>query len=508
MDRIYSRWLVSSIACCAPLLEHDEKRSESRERTMKICHDQPQLIKPPNVNAYDGQAHDTSSHPYPQLIVGSQPLASRASSRTSFSVRRPKTTESRRPTISAPSDFRQVEKFSTTRDNGGFRPLELSIYLPENKLSPLPTFSEESNKPLGLEYPQQVLFRSRTDSLLSITSTFRIPRKPVPSLSGSRPHSFDMLSMSSRPSVDLADNTLRTRPSLPDSLGTRELIDKLEVRLPKTPTPLLIRSQTEPIHILQRRETMQLKSVPTPSNERHDGESRLYRIETIMEERPIGAESESSDISVPPPVPSKTQPSRISQKYFGITEAVSPMRIPVRSATFSDIRSIFHRATPADSSKQLPPTPSSPIVEELDIRPSESNLDVAPPAVPPKSTSRRSRVSQWFFPVPTTDAITSTTQEDFDTCSGLESSSRTSTTTNSSGALIEEDTVSALTITPASSPSRSSATRPGSYHERGQVGGVVRKRDPLPPYQACPAYEEVDPHPKGFSSNPVAVVAC
>src|SRR2546421_565666 len=50
---------------------------------------------------------------------------------------------SRRPRISGPSDFRHVDAFTTSapRQTTRFRPLELSIYLPQNQLSPLPVFT-------------------------------------------------------------------------------------------------------------------------------------------------------------------------------------------------------------------------------------------------------------------------------------------------------------------------------------------------------------------------------
>lgn len=83
----------------------------------------------------------------------SKSFASRASSRGSFSVRRKLNAYNgpRRPRmeIGPPSDFRHLENAMPSRRNEGFRPLELSIYMPQNQLSPiLPHF-----RPDDLSFP-------------------------------------------------------------------------------------------------------------------------------------------------------------------------------------------------------------------------------------------------------------------------------------------------------------------------------------------------------------------
>ena len=91
--------------------------------------------------------------------------------------------QSNRPSIGQPLDFRRVEGVDVPQRDS-YRPLELSICLPDGRLSPLPDFSGDvSDTAAELQMPQKALLRSRAESVLSTggSSHFTIQRKPVSS---------------------------------------------------------------------------------------------------------------------------------------------------------------------------------------------------------------------------------------------------------------------------------------------------------------------------------------
>ncbi|KAI9737838.1 MAG: hypothetical protein M1834_009207 [Cirrosporium novae-zelandiae] len=120
-------------------------------------------------------SHLTSSHLSEWVSEGRQ-LVSRASSRASMPLRRKPT----RPTISGPLELQGNEV--TLRKQPSLRRLELSIYLPGNRLSPLPDFVDAFKEDdVGIPYPEPALLRTRSDTVLSNPQPpiFKIPRKPV-----------------------------------------------------------------------------------------------------------------------------------------------------------------------------------------------------------------------------------------------------------------------------------------------------------------------------------------
>jgi hypothetical protein len=175
-------------------------------------------------------------------------FASRASSRGSFSVRRTLNAYNgpRRPRISGPTEFRHVEN-ALPRRTERFRPLELSIYAPQNQLSPIISHFEPVDNTLAASID------SRPDS-------FQIARKPVRS--------------SSRTS-GASEWTAHYKPR-PESLSTEQLLAALESDLPKAPAPARLRSMTEP-PAYQR--------VKSALHEKYELEQRLKDIEETIEER-------------------------------------------------------------------------------------------------------------------------------------------------------------------------------------------------------------------------------
>jgi len=234
---------------------------------MRIEHHQPRLVPPPIPEPQEDGVRGR------EWVVRTKSFASRASSRGSFAVRRKLNAYNgfhshhshhntpRRPRIGAPTDFRQVGGTSMTRRTEVFRPLELSIYMPEHQLSPiLPHFGTIDDMTYGdddlkdLPYPPAFFSHSRSESSMSFT----IPRKP--------------LRTSSRASSEW---TARFKPR-PDSLSTNELLAALDHQLPRAPPPARLRSFTEP---------PAYERVKSALHEKYELEQRLKDIEEIIEER-------------------------------------------------------------------------------------------------------------------------------------------------------------------------------------------------------------------------------
>lgn len=208
---------------------------------MRIEHQQPRLISPP---LPEPQVESRSR----EWVERSKSFVSRASSRGSFSVRRTLNAYNgpRRPRISGPTEFRHVEN-ALPRRIERFRPLELSIYAPQNQLSPiLSHFGPVDDNPV-------LSTDSRPDS-------FQIARKPLRS--------------SSRTS-GTSEWTAHYKPR-PESLSTEQLLAALESDLPKPPAPARLRSMTEP-PAYQR--------VKSALHEKYELEQRLRDIEETIEER-------------------------------------------------------------------------------------------------------------------------------------------------------------------------------------------------------------------------------
>ncbi|KAI9830909.1 MAG: hypothetical protein M1819_005291 [Sarea resinae] len=332
------------------------------------------LPRPYDVAQARGRQFDPfSSLPTTQLKKGCRRLASRASFRTSFSGRRSRSESRGRPIISAPSDFRKVE-ISCERRRRSFRPLELSIYLPENRLSPLPRFGadvkeeDDRHETIELPYPDPALMRSRPGSLLSHrSSSFLIPRKPVPSspyeLNNGR-YSIDSVSSPFSTATEWVAQPLRPRPGMPDSPSTQDLIASLQKRLPQTP-PLTRVSYSE-------------DGRPSVAG------SRFREIGTIPEEKQV-------DVS--------TSAKSAKEGYFTSTAAAQSSFI--KETTSSHISP----ATP-HRDRPLPPTPH--LIDEKSQSPpssppeqhKHSQSDDVNPRPSSKRTSAVNRLTQWLFRSP------------------------------------------------------------------------------------------------------------
>lgn len=156
------------------------------EREMKICHHQPHLVPPMKLVLYEDMP-STPRLPPPsqisQLVAQGRNLASRASDRASLSIRK---RSSSRPKVSAPR-LRTADELPSGRLQQ-YRPLELSIYMPENRLSDLPEFDAANFNIFGeIQLPPNALIHSRSEEHLGHSpNDSSLPRKPTTSMVGER----------------------------------------------------------------------------------------------------------------------------------------------------------------------------------------------------------------------------------------------------------------------------------------------------------------------------------
>lgn len=198
---------------------------------MKICHSQPHLVPPMKLVFYDnlpspGPPSRSRVSLLPTLIGEGRNLAAKASSRASLLVRRK---APKRPTISAPTNFRRVEPPQSRVGSGSFRPLELSIYMPGNQLPDLPEFDKFSLDGLRQPSPPPKAVTSQFDMYRARrcqSATFNLPRKPVGS--GSRRSSLATLELMTErerqapnPLIPHFSTLVRSPPPVGTSVTTR-----------------------------------------------------------------------------------------------------------------------------------------------------------------------------------------------------------------------------------------------------------------------------------------------
>jgi len=324
--------------CCAPSLQKDNELQHlniNAGKDTSLYHEQPRQVNIPRMEPIS--TRPTTSHSMSQHLSGwvntGGDLASRASTRKSFSsMARPWTSQSRRrPTISAPTDFRRVESVPTRRRRS-FRPLELSIYMPENRLSPLPDFTltDWSQKPAELENPTpaHVTHTRNNSSICSTSTNFTIKRKPVSSIREPSPAAQSRYSMASRSQTLAPFDTIEPVPlprtTLPRPVTSAQASILSPFAVPHTASPARARSNTEP--------PPPLNSRPSFRRQKSEIDDAIRELNTIVEERRA-----SNYRATPSP--------RVLKPIEGSTEhipAIAPTRtMHVRAETLSDIGSAF-----------------------------------------------------------------------------------------------------------------------------------------------------------------------
>jgi hypothetical protein len=147
------------------------------ERRMEIMYQQPHLVPPMKLTVWDEMPPTPPPSMPARFFEQSRTLASRASERASFSVRR-RTTP--RPSISSPMPAVVPANDLPVRRRS-FRPLELSIYLPNNRLSDLPEFDAVSFTEVGeIKLPPRALLRTRSAEVVTRQApSLLVPAKPA-----------------------------------------------------------------------------------------------------------------------------------------------------------------------------------------------------------------------------------------------------------------------------------------------------------------------------------------
>ncbi|KAL3418265.1 hypothetical protein PVAG01_09981 [Phlyctema vagabunda] len=458
VDDACARWLASAVSCCEPGSLRDRSPVREAERSMSILYDsQPRLVPPPIP-----EPQDRPSSRSREWVDRTRSLASRASSRGSFSVRRklnayngPRREPSREPRrtrvglIGPPSDFRHVEN-AIPRRSPNFRPLELSIYMSENQLSPiLPHFGHSSNSPHGSStepsYPPTAVTHLRSESVLS----FQIRRKPVRSSSGTST-AADSISQLGNPSfLNLKDHSSMSG-------------------LPRAPPAARLRVSTEqPAY----------ERVKSALHEKFELEQRLRDIEVIIEERQSlymssrptsrvastrSASSIYEDSQEPMPHIMPPYVTAVQSVQRPETAPSRIVHIPHRAKSFTEASAAF--TAPQFSSSSTLPAENAILPPPLPLMLEQSH----PPLRKKKSFSR---VSNWLFPASpnqehardvSLDSVTNTpkpvtSREGFYRCVDMNETSRMSMSADSIMSTLESD-LDEPTIptawTPDSSPGR------------------------------------------------------
>ena len=371
----------------------------------EIYEQQPSRIALPRAESIATRPSTTySTKSFSTFVTGGWDTASRVTTRVSTSYWRPKTAESQaRPIISAPSNFRRVDSAAIPRRRRAeFRPLELSIYLPHNRLSPLPDFSKSdwTAKLDNLELPRPAVVRAAADSDFSFATPASLQRKPVdsasflfsPSVPGSHRSSsiYDTIPYG-------APSILPTPPpAVPSRSHANILVRSVTQRSnsstsesmtrPKSPSSLRSRASSEPLNTRVRRSNQSRGNLS-------DIDDAIHELNTIVEERRVDKHV-TSDRDATAPVEDDgaggDSPTHIP--------AIAPsMKMRVRSETLSDIGS----ALSVPHTSRTLPSPSLPGLGPHSRHISDSSLTTAdlfdePLGSPLSRSSTRTRLTNWI----------------------------------------------------------------------------------------------------------------
>ena len=326
LEVLHLSLLASPISCCFHRLQDQPAEtafSPSSKLQCPLIEAKIDLVTAATDNSITVWKEQPVPNLPPVYASGTLDTPPKAPSKTFPSIRR---SVRRRPTISAPSDFRRVGTGHTSpvRRTGAFRPLQLSIYEPGNRLSDLPQFCEDgaeddTEEVEGLMRPPQALVKSRSDPTLlrNASTSFSIPRRPV----GSRSLSadtlrFNMDSRSAQRDYEISPRSravshvsqftfgsMEGRPSIATTRSNQEFLDSLNGPLPPLPPlpPARVRSSSspEPAFTIYRKASEQSLRLRAHLEERQSLERRLS--DSITEERsPVSPESASKGPQVLP----------------------------------------------------------------------------------------------------------------------------------------------------------------------------------------------------------------
>ncbi|KAF2435898.1 hypothetical protein EJ08DRAFT_294030 [Tothia fuscella] len=341
------------------------------DREVTLTFEQPQRVPPPTFLPQNPpRQSSTSMHSRTRSWLMNERsqsgdwIHSRPSRSSSIStLMRPWTSQSRRPIIGAPTNFRRVTEpvppMPTRRRS--FRPLELSMYLPERSVSPLPDFrlgGDWEEKLEQLQRPQAAVVRRETlDN--SELEEYKTPRKSLSlgmSLNQYRREVLSepfMLTVEHGPGPTL-DSTLEMNPRISDlprieSNRTPTLIPAQIEEMAASARPWSARSSMRspsPFSLRSRSNTDLLMPIRKPSLRRSKTDTvddAIRELNTIVEEKRVKALTVArNDMDSIPTSPTTHVP------------AIAPrMQVRARSETLSSIGSAFTVAVP----KPLPVPP-------------------------------------------------------------------------------------------------------------------------------------------------------
>lgn len=363
LSQAYASWLNSVASCCPQLADclDDERPLRSPEKRMLVLYDQPGLVPPPSAEALRPASKSGREKTF-RKGLGSL-------NKGSFSVRRrfgSNASSSRRPQISAPSNFRHIysESFQFPQQlqqprqrPRSFRPLQLSIYQPDNSLSPLlPHF--EYVHPDVTPPPPAYTNNSFDDDSATLTHnrsyssmSFHIPRRPLNEASS------------------FVSNVEDSPPRIPPRARTRAYTSpSVEAIVERIASAMIERDRLqEEIESVIERQSIYVSSRP----------STAYG---MPESEPM-----PSIPALPPSAPSFAE--RLSTERPHTAPSRSMVNIPHRAKSFEEAAAVFttplRHVTPIDDrSLDRPLAPPLPLV-------------LRPPLRKKKSFSR---VSNWLFP--------------------------------------------------------------------------------------------------------------
>ncbi|KIX05208.1 uncharacterized protein Z518_06080 [Rhinocladiella mackenziei CBS 650.93] len=260
-----------------------ERRPAGTEREMRIMYQQPHLVPPMKLTVYDGLP--STPIPAPPSQLSQWVSHGKASLRSSLSIRR---RPSSKPVISGPQP-----PLPFRREAQEFRPLELSIYMPNNRLSDLPEFDRLSFTDLGeIKLPPRALVRTKSDEfILHKVSMSPPPVKPASMieqrrLSHFRPDTSSIVISASRP------------PSEYDALHSHPVS---WASLPGLPPPAHLPVRSEPsVAILT---PMQEEFSPPATSVTVDGVVLNFpKVVDRSSMSPTAPERTSSEVPAPAPV--------------------------------------------------------------------------------------------------------------------------------------------------------------------------------------------------------------
>ncbi|KAK5228860.1 hypothetical protein LTR47_008275 [Exophiala xenobiotica] len=205
------------------------------EREMRVMYQQPHLVPPMKLTVFDDLPSTPTPPPPSQL---SQWVSQgKASLRSSLSMRRQFVS---RPSISisSPRPSMPTDQLPFRRAALEFRPLELSIYMPNNRLSDLPEFDRLSFTEAGeIRLPPRALVRTQSEQF----APHKVSMLPAPVKPASMFEQRRLLPM--RPDTSSTVISTSRPPSEYDALHSHPVS---WASLPGLPPPAHLPGRTEP----------------------------------------------------------------------------------------------------------------------------------------------------------------------------------------------------------------------------------------------------------------------